>query len=388
MFAPRPGRFWRRWSALAVAPLAVALLLAPASSTAASARRSFGDARVVAHVPDPPGFPEGIALHGTRVYVAGPAAFGTTGKPPSRVVAFDSRSGALAREYRVEGERLDREHANSSIAFDGAGRLYVLSTQLGVYRLDPATGTQEPHAEPFPDLPPCATGTRPCSPAPHDAPPIPNDLAFDEAGNAYVTDSTQATVWRIEPVPGPDGKRHPTVWFQDHRLASEYIGANGIRFDPQREHLYITVSTDLSGRSFVYTLPFPGPGAPAPPAGELQPFHEYLPGELPDGIAFGQSGLLYVAIANPAFSGVSILAPRAPRAGDAPLGEERVRLRNPPGSPAFPYDSPANIAFTPHGSILLTTHAFVTGAAVPSQFTVLDVFVDDKGVPLERPSIP
>ena len=103
------------------------------------------------------------------------------------------------------------------------------------------------------------------------------------------------------------------------------------------------------------------------------------PGSLPDGIAFGASGLLYVAMATPAASGVSILAPG---------GAEKVRLANPPGSPLLPYDTPANTDFNGTGSILLSNHAFVTGVVNPKAFTVLDVFVDDQASPLEKPFLP
>ena len=106
-------------------------------------------------------------------------------------------------------------------------------------------------------------------------------------------------------------------------------------------------------------------------------FHEYTNGDLPDGIAFGKTGRLYVAIATPFASGISILAPN---------GAEVVRLAN-QGNPIFPYDSPANIAFDGKGSILVTNHAFVTGVTNPEQFTILDVWVADTGSPLEMPLI-
>ncbi len=88
--------------------------------------RPFGDAQVLATVPTPPGFPEGIAVNGNRVYVAGPARFGTAGEPPSKVFAYDTDTGELVREYAMQGEDTTQEHANSCIAFDGAGRLYVV----------------------------------------------------------------------------------------------------------------------------------------------------------------------------------------------------------------------------------------------------------------------
>ena len=355
--------------------LAVLSLLATlwySGMAGANNSRPFGDAKVLAQLPAEPGFPEGIAVKGNRAYVAGPATFGTTGKGPSEVIALDIHTGELVARYPTKGEDLLKEHANSSIAFDGNGRLYVLNTQLGIYRFSPASGTQENYSAPFPDLRPCVPliVAQPCSPTVSDAPALPNDIAFDDAGNAYVTDSMQATIWRV-----PAGGEVPQIWFQDQRLASAYIGVNGIRLDPTRTKAYITVTTDLLQRSFVYTLPLKA----QPKAEDLTVFHQYAPDALPDGIAFGKSGLLYVAIATPGSSGVSLLDE---------WGQEVARLSNPPLSPFAPYDSPANIAFNGHGSILLTNHAFVTGVLDPGQFSVVDVFVNDKESSLAKPNLP
>jgi sugar lactone lactonase YvrE len=224
-----------------------------------------------------------------------------------------------------------------------------------------------------PDLLPCSqTQSSPCSPTVINAPPLPNDIAFDDDGNLYLTDSFQATIWRI-----PAGGGQPQIWFQDSRLDTPF-GANGLRLSPDNTKIFFAVTAEgvgpfgnfLGGK--IYTLPL----VDSPAASDLQTFHQYN-GEAPDGIAFGKSGQLYVALAAPFNSGVSILAPDA---------SEVVRLTNPVGSPIFPYDSPANIAFGKQGSLLLTNHAFAT--MIPSNFTVLDVFVNDKEFPLVRPSIP
>lgn len=138
--------------------------------------------------------------------------------------------------------------------------------------------------------------------------------------------------------------------------------------------LYVSVSEDFAHRAWIYTLPV----VPKPTAASLQVFHEYTNGDLPDGIAFGQGGKLYVTIATPFASGVSILSP---------AGAEVVRLKN-QGNPIFPYDSPANIAFDGRGSILVTNHAFVTGVTNPAQFTIIDVWVADTGLPLNKPILP
>ena len=354
----------------ALSAVVLASTLASAGVAQAGAPRPDGDVRVLATVPTPPGFPEGIAFSNKLVWVSGPATFGTAGKGPSRVLLYQSPTGVLLKSWATQGEDLAREHANTSLALDRLLRAYVLNTQLGIYRVT-LTGQQQPYSTPFPDLKPCSTAPAgaPCSPTPFDAPPLVNDIAFDKTGNAYVTDSFQATIWRV-----PPGGGQPKVWFQDVRLASASFGTNGIRLDPGRTKVYFTISSDLDNRAFVYTLPL----VDKPTAASLKVFHEYTNGDSPDGIAFGRTGRLYVAIVTPFASGVSILGPG---------GAEEVRLAN-QGNPTFPYDSPANIAFDGKGSMLLTNHAFVTGVTNPAQFTILDVFVGDNGSPLEMPLRP
>ncbi|HEX8845311.1 MAG TPA: hypothetical protein VF791_11735 [Pyrinomonadaceae bacterium] len=338
-------------------------------TTASPPDRPFGDVQILATVPFPPGFPEGIAVRGTKVYVAGPASFDTAGTPPSKVFAFNTDTGELVETYTIQGEQLQFPHANSCIAFDGEGYLYVVNLQLGIVRIDTGSGQQQIYASPLPDLQPCASSSAPCSPTVLDSPPLPNDIAFDAAGNLYETDSFQATIWRI-----PPGGGQPQIWFQHSSLDTPF-GVNGIRLSPDQTKIYFALTAEgigqfgnfLGGR--IYTLPL----VAAPTAADLQIFHQYN-GDAPDGIAFGRSGKLYVALAAPFNSGISILRPD---------GTEETRLSNPMGSPIFPYDSPANIAFNKHGSALVTNHAFAT--MIPSNFTVLDVFVDDKESPLVKP---
>ncbi len=192
-----------------LAVMALAVVVAVSLSSTAGANnfaRPFGDVKVLATVPSPNAMPEGIAVRGNRVYVSGPATFGNANNgEPSGVWEFDIATGALTNYFPAQGENLAQDHANSCIAFDGAGRLYVNNIQLGVYRLDPATGAQEIYAPPFPDLPACnaaAPGT-PCSPTLTDLPmgSLPNDLTFDAAGNLYVAASYRGRrgVVRITP---------------------------------------------------------------------------------------------------------------------------------------------------------------------------------------------
>lgn len=351
-----------------------AALIALASTVALPGAQAatYGEVSVFAQVPIPNGFPEGIAVRGGRVYVAGPATLGTAlnGKP-SRVFEYDVASGALLRTLETVGEQVfGAEHANSCLTFDGQGRLYVLNNQLGTYRLDLGTLAQTPYTPPYPNLRVCSrfSGT-PCSPTVLNLPALPNDLAFDDAGNLYVTDSLQATIWKV-----PAGGGAPQVWFQDARLNSPYVGVNGIRVSPDRSRVYFTVTLDFLGIGHVYSLPL----VEAPQAADLVEHRRYFGGG-PDGLAFGASGRLYVVLALPGQNGISVLNPD---------GSEYARIGNPGLNLIKPFDSPANLAFDGLGNALVTNHAFATGLVLPNQFQVLRVFVDDVASPLAEPILP
>ncbi|MBA4284253.1 MAG: hypothetical protein C0434_01820 [Xanthomonadaceae bacterium] len=355
-------------------------LLARAALLAASAvlgalpagAAQYGEVSVLAQVPIPNGFPEGIAVRGNRFYVAGPATLGTVfnGKP-SRVFEYDLATGALLRTLETQGEQVfGAEHANSCLTFDGAGRLYVLNNQLGTFRLDLVTGVQARYTPPYPNLKSCSILNRaPCSPTVPNLPALPNDLAFDDAGNLYVTDSLQATIWKV-----PAGGGTPRIWFQDTRLSSPYVGVNGLRISPDRSRIYFTVTLDFLGIGHVYSLPL----VDKPAARDLVEFHRYFAGA-PDGIAFGASGKLYVVLALPGQNGISVLNPD---------GSEFARIRNPGLNLFKPFDSPANLAFDGLGNALVTNHAFATGLLLPNHFQVLKVFVNDTASPLAEPVVP
>src|ERR1051326_5620101 len=72
--------------------------------------RPFGDSRVFVKLPASPGFPESIAINGDKVYVAGPAAFGTAGTGPSKILVYNVRTGEFVREYVITGQDLSKEH--------------------------------------------------------------------------------------------------------------------------------------------------------------------------------------------------------------------------------------------------------------------------------------
>lgn len=64
-----------------------------------------------------------------------------------------------------------------------------------------------------------------------------------------------------------------------------------------------------------YSLPI---GPAKPKAAQLKLEHRFAAGELPDGIAFGEDGDLFVSMASPAAPGVTILRPD---------GSDKARIR-------------------------------------------------------------
>lgn len=326
----------------------------------------FGEITTFALVPADPGFPEGIAIHGNRVFVSGPARFGTAGTGPSTIHVYARNSGALESTIIVQGEALEFEHALSNVAIDKNGRVYALSTQLGLLRFKKQGGSyvQQFFGAPLPDLPAVGNATpgEPSSPTAFDLPPICNDIVFDDEGRAYVTDSLQATIFRYSPQGGA-----PEIWFQSAEFeGGGFIpfGTNGVRLDPDREHLYVAVTTSAANpnRGAIYRLPL----CESPSADDLEVVHEYVASEGPDQIAIGEDGLLYVTLAF--VNQISILAPN---------GVELDRIASQP-TDDVPLDNPAALAFDrPSKSLLVVNHSLLAGN--PDHFAVLKVFVDDRG---------
>ena len=333
-----------------------AAVLALVVSPTAILAQTLGDSRVVAPVPSP-GYPEGIAVRGNRFYVSGPAAFGQP-LGSAYVYAYDIKTGAMEATYPINFTNpFAGMSAASCAAFGPDGKLYVIEPFVGVIRMDLNPGNTQSVYATFPPAPP---GTS-----------LLNDLAFDNAGNLYVTDSFAATIFRV-----PAGGGAATAWFTDPRLAGDPavpFGVNGIRMDENYQNVYVAVTAEngtLNG--VIYRLPLANPTA-----ANLFEFHRYAfpPLAGPDGIAFGRSGKLYVALAGT--SQISVLRPD---------GTEEARYSGPADNPGgtpdpMPWANPANIAFDKQGSLLVTNHASLVPFD-PNLFCVFNVFVDDKAQPL------
>jgi sugar lactone lactonase YvrE len=332
--------------------IAVAVLLG--SAAAGYAQRPLGDSKVIAAVPFP-GYPEGIVVHEDTIYVSGPAAFGVPGNfQPSPIFGFDKNTGALVRTITLQNQ-VGPLNAISCITVDDNDNMYVADEGLGIVKINLTSGQQSVYAAPF--FPVFHSAYNP------PAPVLLNDLAFDKKGYLYVTDSFQATIWRV-----PPGGGAPQVWFQGAAIDGPF-GPNGIRVNKTSDRIFFTRTFDAQGLGQVYSLPIKD----YPQQSDLTVFATYTVGAGPDGIAFGKSGNLYVALAG--YSQISVLAPN---------GVEVARYSGPaanpaaPGSP-LPWANPANIAFDGKGALVVTNHASLTGLPDPSPlFAVFDVFVDDK----------
>jgi sugar lactone lactonase YvrE len=335
----------------------LALLSSPALAVPP---RPLGDSKVLTPVPAVPGYPEGIAVHDGLVYVSGPAAFGVPGNfGPSKIFAYDEDTGALVKTITIQGQT-GPLNAISCIAFGEDDNLFVADEGQGILKINVETGEQSVYAAPF--YPVFQSAFNP------PAPLLINDLAIDKNGYLYVTDSFQATIWRV-----PPGGGAPQVWFQNAAIDGPF-GPNGVRVDKKSEKLYFTVTFDAAGVGYVYTLPL----IDHPALTDLHVFHTYNfadTGSGPDGIAFGKSGNLYVALAGT--SKISVLRED---------GTEETKYSGPAQNPAdpahnpLPWANPANIAFNNKTkSLLVTNHASLTGLPDPSHlFAIFDVYVNDK----------
>lgn len=187
--------------------LSVLLLLALVSLPTLAWNRS--PATTFAALPGGATTPEGITVDGSgNVYVS---TFGFpesgSSSEPGRIVVFDSH-GKLLRQLIVSGAS---PHLLGLGVNPTTGQLLVADFGAGkVLSVDPSSGTSQL----FTDIGP-TSGL--------------NALAFDSAGNVYISDSFQSTIWRT----GPGGGT-AIVWATDPLLGTKGVppfGANGLAFN-------------------------------------------------------------------------------------------------------------------------------------------------------------
>jgi hypothetical protein len=331
----------------------------------AAAGMAYGQARTFARVPDP-GQPEGIAVDPDDGSV-------WTGSNRARAAAalwHYAADGTLLRRYDLRGHAAGADHGVNGIALDGDGMVHALDySGARDVRLDPATGQQEVYAT-FPNLPACSSGRTPCEPSPVDRPAWPNWPTFDAAGNLYVSDLHQATIWKV-----PKGGGIARVWYQNTDFASLY-SLNGMQFDASgRLNFVLTVSMkpDLStlARGVLFRLTVNPDGT----AGSLS--RTGLIG-IGDGLAIGRSGRIYAPLSQPFANTVQVVDPTTGGTVDnLPHAEVQAAL-------PIPFDAPASAAFR-GTSLLVTNHVLYSANA--RHWAVLELGVGEPGLPLNYPRL-
>jgi sugar lactone lactonase YvrE len=332
----------RRALAAALVALAAALVVAPA----AIADRARFDTEVFALVP-PPGFPaRAYVAPNHRVY-EGTYTNPSGDRQASRVFEF-SRDGALLRSWKIDGQDLGSEHGVQVATSDARGRLVLLDkAPARVLELNPRTGRQTVYAT-FPDQ------------------ALPNYAAWGRRGALYVTDYTQATIWRVPP---RGGVAEP--WLEDPRLDGGEFGTTGIVLEPDRKHLLVGQQSSAgmgdgnptTGKLYEITIGHGGDPR------EITTLWESDPVDGPDGFALAASGQIYVTllVANQ----IAVLDP---------AGSEIERF---PSSPLFgsngseiPFDNPSSAMFLGR-RLIVANQSFIS--ADPTHQAILDVWAGERG---------
>ena len=358
----------------ALAPLVAALTALVVVPGAAAADRVPLDIRIFARIPAP-GQPEPVAIGPRdRVFVGTNQQGKGDADAPSKVFVY-SRNGRPIRDIKLRGQNLAQDHGIQGLAFDGRWRLYVLdrAARARVVRINLRTGRQRDYAT-FRDVPSCAAAGREtdCSATVGDMPPAPDYAAFAPDGSLYVTDIEQALIWRV-----PRNGGEPEVWFTDPRLENIF-GPNGIQLlgDGRTILFVVTAMGPVTGdptSGAIFRLPIRDDGTP----GQLRTFWDSRPLDGPDGLAIGQSGNVYVALA-----GANQLAVLSPQ------GQELTRV---PGNPLenaqmeIPFDGPASMAFLGRRLLITNQTDVLVGPGNPEHWAVFDVFAGERGLPLFRP---
>ena len=243
-----------RFAILACTALFAAFAL-PASAWNRSPATSF------ATLPPGTAHPEGITADAQgNFYVAN---FDVSGNTTVGTIVVFGRNGQWLRTLAVgNGSNLLLGLAFNPVTGD------LLVADLGkqqVLKVDPQTGASSVFAS-IPGGGPTA-------------------LAFDAAGNVYVSDSFQATIWRIPPAGGA-----PVAWVADPLLGTAGVppfGANGMAFNRDVSALFVA----NTGDDTIVRIPLPGGPAAAPGTPEV--FVHAINGA--DGLAIDAAGNLWVA---------------------------------------------------------------------------------------------
>lgn len=182
-------------------------------------------------------FPEGVAFDSTRhVYYVSSARLGTIGKvTPAGVYSPLYTDNTLKSTYGMkihpDGKRLFVCAGDANYSKFTSPETRLKQARLLVIEL--ATGKKLSDID--------LSGLKPGK---H----FPNDLTFDEAGNAYITDSFANTIYKV------DAAGQALVFASDPKLVTEGIGINGIAY-----HKAGFLLVDNSATGMIYKVSIANP---------------------------------------------------------------------------------------------------------------------------------
>jgi len=357
-----------------------AAVLSLLTGTALMATANANADNVFAQLPALPGHPDNSMVgKDGNVYVTTNKGIDSNSGEPASVIYQLAPNGHLLRTFTITGQDVANNHGLLGMAQDAAGRLYVADfAPPRVLRINLRTGRQETYA-PMPDLPACAP-VAPGDPLGQwcdnsggtDSIPFPDVLAFDPAGNLYVTDLQQGTIFRIRP-----RTRRVEIWSQDAQFISPF-GPNGIAFDARGAVVVSTTATvfgpttvpDGGGRGGLFHLAVHRDGS----AGPAVRFFTSKPGAAPQGFAIAASGSIYLS--DCLTNELQVVSP------DGTL----VRSWGPDAAgTGVGLDCPSSVSFT-RNSILVTNLAYLT--VKTDHYTVLKIAAGERGLAPTRPSVP
>jgi sugar lactone lactonase YvrE len=199
---------------------------------------------------------EGLAIDSQgNIYTP---TFNPTGSPPAQLFTFD-RSGNLINQVRIQKS----SSAMLGLAFrPGTDGLLVIDFGAHqVLSVNPKNG-QATVCVTLPSSSQAGAGL--------------NALTFDTAGNVYISDSFQGTIWRFSPQAAGNACGQATAWVTDPTLlptrpgpANEEpqnvppFGANGIEFNKAQDAMFVC-NTAIDS---IVEIPVSGAGTANPSAG-------------------------------------------------------------------------------------------------------------------------